>query len=396
MNKKERILAAMKLKNVDKIPVLYRGVTPFTKRLMDYFGIGKADGPVLLPAHYKELLKAINADNWGIGARQYFSNFVPVYIGPDIDYRDQSYFSTTGIKTATKHLDKYNYDYLVIASNPLAGYDEPAKVKGYLTKRLDYFDYKNSINTLLNNGKDSPYFNNKEASKILSYENFINSDEDIISFGGLFNYFFMLCSYLRGMDNFLYDLAGNVKMAEAIIYEVQEFMLEFNRRFLEKTSIKAHCYASWDDVAGQDGLMFSPDTFKKYFLPFWKQLISMVKAKGLLFSWHCCGNVNDVLPMMIDAGIDVFDVLQTSAKDMEIEKFYRKFGSSICVNGAIDVQKLLVYGNPKEIEEEVKRIFSLWGKKGGIIIGPSHEIVPDTPVENVIALYNYINELNCQ
>ena len=164
-------------------------------------------------------------------------------------------------------------------------------------------------------------------------------------------------------------------------------MVEFNRRSLEEAKIKPMIFAAWDDVAGQQGMMFSPELFKKYFLPIWKELISMAKKKELYFIWHCCGNVEEILPMMIDAGIDVFDVLQTSARNMEIEKFYKRFGKRVCVHGGIDVQKILVSGTARQIKEEVKKIKDLWGNRGGIIMGPSHEIVPGTPLENVLLLY---------
>jgi uroporphyrinogen decarboxylase len=122
-------------------------------------------------------------------------------------------------------------------------------------------------------------------------------------------------------------------------------------------------------------------------LPYWKRIISMAKSKGLIFNWHCCGNINEVLPMMIDSGIDVFDVVQTSARDMEIEKFYKKFGRSVCINGAVDVQKLLVGKKPVDVREEVTKIKELWGLGGGLILGPSHEALPETPIENILAIY---------
>ncbi|MHB1376639.1 MAG: uroporphyrinogen decarboxylase family protein [Candidatus Humimicrobiaceae bacterium] len=387
MTKKERALAAMKFKTVDRIPTMYRGVMPFSKRLMDYLKIGDPNDPILLPRNHKKLLKKIGADLWTCGPRQYFSNFFPKYIGPELDYLDQAYFCTMGIKAQTEYIEKYDYSYLVYTSNPLSEYGDPKKVKGFLTKRLDFFDYKNCINQQISNGKFGPYFNNKTAYEILNYKSFKDSDDDIISIGDVMNYPFILCSYLRGMDNFLLDMVGNVKMAEAIVNEVCEFLLEFNKRLLNETTIKADVYSAWDDVASQENLMFSPILFKKYFLPYWKKIIFMAKSKGLIFSWHCCGNINEVLPMMIDAGIDVFDVVQTSAKDMEIERFHKRFGKNVCINGAIDVQKLLIDKKPKDIREEVKKIMELWGQDGGAIIGPSHEILPETPIENVLAIY---------
>ncbi len=95
---------------------------------------------------------------------------------------------------------------------------------------------------------------------------------------------------------------------------------------------------------------------------------------------------------MVDAGIDIFDVVQTSAKDMEIENVYRLYGKDVCMHGGIDVQDLLIRGSMGDIENEVKKIKELWGNRGGIILAPSHEILPDTPIKNVLALYEEINE----
>ena len=83
----------------------------------------------------------------------------------------------------------------------------------------------------------------------------------------------------------------------------------------------------------------------------------------------------------------MFNNCQTSAKDMQIEKIYKKYGKNICIDGAIDVQNLLIFKKPKDVREEVKKIIDLWGNSGGIIIAPSHEVLPETPIENVLAIY---------
>ena len=90
---------------------------------------------------------------------------------------------------------------------------------------------------------------------------------------------------------------------------------------------------------------------------------------------------------MIDAGIDIFDVVQTSARDMALETLHRRYGGQVCLHGAVDVQKLLVLGTPADVRREVGRISELWGLSGGIIVGPSHEAVPETPIENLLAIY---------
>jgi len=134
-------------------------------------------------------------------------------------------------------------------------------------------------------------------------------------------------------------------------------------------------------------MLFPPETFRKYYLPYYKKLISLVKSHNVIFSWHCCGSIHKVLPMMIDAGIDVFDVVQTSAKDMELKNIYKLYGRDVCIHGGIDVQNLLVFKTPVEIRQEVRKVKDLWGQHGGVILAPSHEALPETPLENIITLY---------
>lgn len=379
MNKKERVIAAVNFKEVDRIPITFRSIDVFSVSLMKFFNI---DDPSNLVKNYKAFLNKIGADFWSSGAKiSKFSTFIPEFKGksptpPYID--DGSLFHAIGINTVKGRIDKYDYDYPVFGIDPpLANIDSADEIdEGFLLSKLDLFDFKSMINK-----------KNKQAG----YEEIKNSGDDFICIGSLTN-FFMICSFLRGMDNFFMDLAFNKRLAERIIDEVGQFCIEYNRRELQEFGDRAEYYGTWDDFAGQDGLMISPEIFKKYFLPLYKKLIENNKKYDLIFNWHCCGSVHSILPHMIDAGIDIFDVVQTSAKDMEIENVYRLYGKDVCIHGGIDVQDLLIKGTTEDVKNEVKKIKELWGNGGGIILAPSHEILPDTPINNVLALYEEINE----
>ena len=95
---------------------------------------------------------------------------------------------------------------------------------------------------------------------------------------------------------------------------------------------------------------------------------------------------------MIEAGIDVFDVVQTSAKGMNLENIYKLYGNKVCLHGGMDVQDLLFKRKPENVKNEVKKVIDLWGNRGGIILAPSHECMPGTPIENIITIYKTIND----
>lgn len=380
INKKERVIAAINHKEVDKIPTTYRGTKYISEALMKYF---KIEDPMNLTKNYKKLLKKMGADFWASGSKLgKFSTFTSQYIGPkpkEPYVADGQLYYAIGINSVMGRIDKYNFEYPAFGVNPpLANIQSDSEIKkGFLASKLDLFDFK--------------LMKNKYNTKDLNYETLKNNNEDFICMGTLSS-FFMMCCYLRGMDQFLMDLSTNIKLAERIIGEVGEFGLEFNRRELNEFGEKAEYYGTWDDVAGQFGIMFSPEIFKKYFFPIYKKLIENVKQYNLFFGWHCCGSVHKALPFMIDAGIDVLDVVQTSAKDMELEKMYKLYGKDICLHGGIDAQDLLINKKPKEVREEVDKVIDLWGNRGGIILAPSHEVPPDTPIENILAIYKEINK----
>ncbi|MBM3713782.1 MAG: hypothetical protein FJW56_10185, partial [Actinobacteria bacterium] len=100
-----------------------------------------------------------------------------------------------------------------------------------------------------------------------------------------------------------------------------------------------------------------------------------------------------LMPRLIDLGIDILDVVQTSAKDMDIKKLHREFAKDLCFCGSMDVQQVLIKMTPEEIKNEVNLRLELFSE-GGLILGPSHAIQPGTPIENIIAMYEAAGSLS--
>ncbi len=378
MTKKQRLLAAVRRKPVDRLPTTFRANRYVAELLMRRFGF---EGPMDLARHQRPFLDRLKADFWSSGTKpDKFSTFTPRYAGPppQAPYVDDgTSFYKIGIHSRAARMPGYDIPYpLIGADPPLAAASSPSEIRpGLLMDRLELFDFGRMVN---------PY-------REVTPEQLRHSDEDLLSLGTLSS-LFMICCYLRGMEAFLMDMSLDRKMAERITGVAADFVLEFNRRELEAMNGLAAYYGTWDDVAGQDGMLFSPALFQRYFLPTYRKLIDRVHAHGLYYGWHCCGSIHEVLPLMIEAGIDVFDVVQTSARGMALERLHRQYGGAVCFHGTLDVQKDLVEKSAAEIRALVRKAKDLWGLGGGLILAPSHETLPDTPLENLLAIYEEATE----
>lgn len=375
MTKRERLIRAIKRKSVDRLPTTYRASEFITRSLIQYFNLHQEQGEIV--NHL--VLKHLGADFYSSGSKvDKLSTYTPKDRGPKPVFpyiSDSQMFYLIGINTILQKDENHNVDHEIYVKPPWSYYLSPQEIDvNLLMARLDAVD-----------------FAVMKEQYIKEHLNGRVKDDEIICMGKM-NSFFMICIYLRGFEAFLMDLALNNRMAKYITEVVSDFCLEFNRRELEAFGNYADYYGSWDDVASQEGSFLSPSLYERYVLPFYKKLIDQVKCYDLFFGWHCCGSVHDVLPLMINAGIDVFDVVQTSARNMDLKTIYNLYGREISFHGGIDVQKLLIQKQPDDIKKEVRKTIELWGERGGMILAPSHEIQPGTPIENILTIYELLSE----
>ena len=231
MNPRQRYLAAARRQPVDRIPTHFRASKVLTRRLMAHYGLDPAGGLGSAEA----LLAQLGADFWASGSRaDAWATFLPAYRGPQPQpphITDASYFYTLGIPVISSGTDAQGFEYPAYVDPPLARVERASDIPaGYLTQRLTHFDFDN----LVNRQAGAP----QAAGEPLSYEALAARDDHVICIGVL-NNLFMICSYLRGMEQFLMDLALDRALAERLIDEVGEFCLEFNRRYLAAFGARA-------------------------------------------------------------------------------------------------------------------------------------------------------------
>ncbi|GIU80338.1 MAG: hypothetical protein KatS3mg005_3576 [Bryobacteraceae bacterium] len=141
----------------------------------------------------------------------------------------------------------------------------------------------------------------------------------------------------------------------------------------------------YDDLASQTGLLMSPAMYARHVQPFHRRLIAIARRYGKPVMMHSCGAVARLIPALIDMGVSILNPVQPRARGMAPETLAREFGGRIVFHGGIDVQQLLPRATPEQVRREVKRVAELLGP--GYIRAGAHHIQADTPVDNILAMY---------
>jgi len=184
---------------------------------------------------------------------------------------------------------------------------------------------------------------------------------------------------LRGLDRFLIDLY----VRPAFVHKLLDKLTEFDLRLVDQLCRhKIDIFFGSDDFGTQTSLMISPQMFRQFFRDRWKKLIEIPKSKGIPVMLHSDGNVEGLIPEFISLGIDILNPVQPRAIDPEVVK--ARYGDKLAQYGTIDIQHTLPFGSPEEVEEEVRTRLMTVGVGGGLVLAPSHILLPDVPIENYL------------
>ena len=196
----------------------------------------------------------------------------------------------------------------------------------------------------------------------------------------------------RGVEQVLLDIALRDPVYLFIVEKRHRFALEHIDRTLSAARGRIDLVLCGDDFGSQRGLLISPASFDALFASRKKEFFDMVHSHGAKVTHHCCGSSRALFPRFIDLGMDSIQTIQPRAAGMDPYSLKAEFGSRICLHGAVDVQGWLQRSRPEEIRREVHRLMDEVGRGGGYILAPSHNLQPDTPIDNVLAVYTAVAE----
>jgi len=192
-------------------------------------------------------------------------------------------------------------------------------------------------------------------------------------------------TYIRGLEQFLSDLVLQPAMAQCLLEHLVTYYLEYNRRVFQAANGAIDIFFMGDDMGTQTGLWLSPRMYRKFFKDNLRRFIDLAHEFGIKVMYHTCGNVTALIPDFIECGLDVLQSLQPAAMDLEALK--REYGAHLAFQGGIDIQSTMPSGTPQQVRDEVAHRARTLGPGGGYIFCTAHNLLPDVPTENMVALF---------
>jgi uroporphyrinogen-III decarboxylase len=194
---------------------------------------------------------------------------------------------------------------------------------------------------------------------------------------------------LRGYEKTLVDLVANPDLIEQLFDIPATYHLTGAKKLVE---MGVDMIWIGDDVGAQNRMLISPATWRRFFKPRMATFISALKGinPDIKVAYHSDGNILPIIPDLIDIGLDILNPVQPRC--MEPEALKKKYGDDLCFWGSIDEQYTLPFGTPAEVQREVVTRLRTLGKNGGLIIGPTHHVQLDTPLENFWAMVNAVTK----
>jgi uroporphyrinogen-III decarboxylase len=348
MTSRERVLATFEHEEPDRVPA-WLGAAPETRQIMvDHLGLA---GDEALSAYLGDDFRRVHA----------------TYAGPD------EFSPTTNLRPGSTYrtpfgIERYGYGYGMPRNMPL---------KNATLAEVHAYPWP-----------DPAWMN---PSGIKAEVEQLNGQYAVL--GGDWSPFWHDAIDLLDWDSLFFKLYDEPAIVDAVMEHVVDYYAGTCQRIFDVAGDVIDIFFIGNDFGTQIGPMIGADTFKRFIWPHLKRLIDLGHDYGLKVMMHCCGGYAPLIPSMIEAGLDGLQALQPSARGMEPARLKAEFGDKLVFNGCIDTQIVLIEGTPELVRSNTREILEIMKPGGGYIASPSHDyLLPETPIENVITMYETVRE----
>jgi uroporphyrinogen decarboxylase len=339
MTPRERWLAVLRREKPDRVPMDYWTTDEAHEKLLKHLGM---DNDV-------EMFKRLHID------RPY--NVQPLYVGPTVPA------NKTVFGISFRDVDYGGGVYREAVEYPLAGYKTVQEIKdNYSWPNPDWWDYSD-IPRQIEAYEDYP-IRGGGSEPFLTYKN------------------------LRGQEQAFMDLILYPDIVHYCLDQLFELAYQNTLRIYEAIPDKVMISYVAEDMGSQESLLFSPAQIHEFLIPRMKRMIDLAHDAGAYVFYHSDGAVRDIIPDMIEAGIDVLNPIQWRCKGMERERLKKDFGDQVIFHAGVDNQYTLAFGTVEEVRQEVIDNLRILGENGGYILGPCHNIQAVSPPENIVTMYD--------
>lgn len=338
MNSKTRFQNAFEKKPVDRLPMWYGAEPDLTDKLMKLLEVDS----------YEQLLQKLEVD---------FRTIRPRYVGPPLQrYADGTFDTMWGIRRGGGFWG-------IALNEPLAHAEHPDDLDAYDFPKQEWFDVD---------------FTQDDLALVNEYA--------II--GGQWAPFWHEALELVGLEKMLMDLHQNPDLAVELMKRCLQLSLDVNERLFEKHAKDIDIYWFANDFGTTNGLMINPEIWRKHIKPLQAKLAEQGHKYGMKVAMHSCGDITEILPDLIEIGVQIINPVQITCPRMNPQFLKREYGKDLMFFGAVDYNELLTHGTPQQVAEGVRQMVDCLGQGGGYIVAPSHDLLMgEVPAENMVALY---------
>jgi uroporphyrinogen decarboxylase len=338
MTSKDRVLAAFAHERPDRVPLWYGASSGLTRKLCD--ALGTADE--------EELERRLRTDFRRIRQR---------YVGPPLATLPN------GNSVSFWGVERGGLEYGQPLSHPLAGAQSP--------RDLDRHSWP-----------DPAWFTSRDCpSRAEAWK-------DYAVIGGPWVVVWSDATELMGMSEYFMRMHSDPDLIHALNERIADFYWKLCVEFFDRCAKQIDVFFFGDDFGTQEALFVSPEMWRVFFKPIVKRFSDLGHDYGMRTMFHSCGSVWEIVPDLVEIGLDALNPVQPRARGMDLAGLKERYGSRLAFHGAVDHQELLPFARPEEVRREVRRVIDILAPGGGYCLAASHDLMlEDFPVENVIAMY---------